>query len=79
MEARLKAKELVDKYYYLFSIELENTIDYRQAKQCSLIAVDEILEVIPNEVLDIWKGETYMALNENVSYWEQVKQEIKNL
>ena len=45
MTPKEKAKELVDKYYYLFSVELENTIDYREAKQCALIAVDEILDL----------------------------------
>ena len=43
MKSKEKAKELVDKYYHLFSVELENTIDYREAKQCALIAVDELI------------------------------------
>ena len=64
MTAKAKAKELVDKYYHLFSVELENTIDYREAKQCALLAVDEILhDCIINR---IW-------------YWETVKLEIKSL
>ena len=61
MEVGLKAKELVDKYYNLFSVELENTIDYREAKQCALIAVDEILD-----------KDGY-----NNNYWQAVKQEIE--
>lgn len=44
MTAKEYAKELVDKYYYLFSIELENTIDYREAKECALIAIDELIK-----------------------------------
>lgn len=38
-----KAIELIDKYYHLFSVELENTIDYRESKQCALIAVNELI------------------------------------
>jgi predicted RNase H-like HicB family nuclease len=64
-----KAKELVDKYYYLFSIELENTIDYREAKQCALIAVDEILELLINSNLDY---------SNTIKYFQKVKQEIIN-
>ena len=64
MTPKEKAKELVDKYYHLFSVELENTIDLREAKQCALIAVDEILEECRLE--KDW-------------YWQEVKQEIENL
>ena len=38
-----KAKELVNRFYSLFSIELENTINTNEAIECALIAVDEIL------------------------------------
>jgi hypothetical protein len=64
MTPKEKAKELVDKYYHLFSVELENTIDLREAKQCALIAVDEILEECRLE--KDW-------------YWQEVKTEINNL
>ena len=43
MTPKEKAIKLVDKYYNLFSVELENTIDYRESKQCALIAVYEML------------------------------------
>lgn len=58
MTPKEKAIELVKKYYHLFSVELENTIDLREAKQCALIAVDEILEECSLE--DNW-------------YWEEVR------
>ncbi len=35
-----KAIELVEKYFYLFSVELENTIADYEAKECALIVVD---------------------------------------
>ena len=64
MTPKEKAGELVDKYYHLFSVELENTIDYREAKQCALIVVDELLEEC--KLRRDW-------------YWLEVKQEIELL
>ena len=61
-----KAKELVDKYYHLFSVELENTIADYEAKQCALIAVDEIIWLLNNNQIDI-------------DYYQQVKQEINGI
>jgi hypothetical protein len=68
MTPKDKAKKLVDKFYHLFSVELENTIDYREAKQCALIAVDEMYDIA--------------AENNNVqqvNYLVDVKQEIEKL
>jgi hypothetical protein len=73
MTPKEKAKELVDNFWYSLSITLG------QAKQCALIAVDEILKAIPSEYLDEWKGETYMSINEDVEYYQKVKQEIQAL
>jgi hypothetical protein len=64
MTPEKKALELVRKYYYLFSVELENTIDYREAKQCALIAVYELIKQVSNC---------------DVGYWQEVKQEIEKL
>ena len=44
MTPKEKARELVDKYYHLFSVELENTIADYEAKECAIIAVDEIIK-----------------------------------
>ena len=68
MTPKAKAKELVEKYYHLFSVELENTIDYREAKQCALIAVDEIETVLLQE-----------RVFESLDYWKEVKNEINKL
>ena len=64
MTPKEKAKELVEKYYHLFSVELENTIDLREAEQCALIAVDEIIKQVTHS---------------DVGYWKEVKQEIQKL
>jgi hypothetical protein len=77
MTPKEKAEELFDKYYRLFNnfpnyqyvIENLNTIQDEKlytAKQCALIAVNEILQQI------LWdKGA--------VKYWNEVKQEIEKL
>jgi len=61
MRPQEKAEELVDKMLYCF----QGHIDQYTAKQCALIAVDEILSAIGFSVND--------------EYWQQVKQEIEKL
>lgn len=68
-----KAQELVNKYYHLFSVELENTIDYREAKQCALILVDEIINTLIIDPIRV--NNKYQTTN----YWQDVKKEIKKL
>lgn len=68
MNAREKASELIVNY------QLQcKSLDYQQAKQCALIAVDEIINSNPHS----------NPLNTNVystmSYWQEVKQEINLL
>jgi hypothetical protein len=67
-----KAKELVEKYYELFSFELENTICIYEAKECALIAVDLRLngDFIFNSI-------EYGI--DSLEYWQEVKQELQNL
>jgi hypothetical protein len=66
MTPKEKAQELFDKMY-------EYAIFDEAAKQCALIAVDEILESNPN----------YPEFKENegtaIRFWELVKEEIKKL
>jgi hypothetical protein len=73
MTPQEKANDLFDKFYLVNSesVELETgeydlvlSLDARDAKQCALIAVDEVLNVIDNF---------------EMIYWEQVKQEIEKL
>jgi len=59
-EAKLKAKELVDKMLHCY----QGNIDEYTAKQCALIAVDEILDAC----------KTYLS-----SYYLEVKKEIEKL
>ena len=66
MNAKLKAKELVYKYEYLVEYELKDM------KQCALIAVDEILQMV-DETMQGWLDADIIA------HWEQVKKEIEKL
>ena len=77
MTPKEKAIELVDKYYHLFSVELENTIADYEAKECSLIAVDEIIGQW--EIIDVYLANGNGQLNQNLEYWYKVKKEINLL
>jgi hypothetical protein len=48
-----------------------------EAKQCALIAVDEILEFM--EADDFDSDTCYWANHSQMKYWVEVKQEIENL
>lgn len=60
-----KAEELYDKFYAWYPNQDAQFI----AKQCALIAVDEVLDYL-NKV---------MIPNPFVQYWNEVKNEIENL
>ena len=71
MTPKEKAIELVSKYSaYTLSYSSEHA-----AKQCALIAVDEILE----SAMPIWDGEYSDARNDFEKYWNEVKAEIENI
>jgi hypothetical protein len=70
-----RAKELVDKYFENWNLSL--TIE--NAKQCTLIAVDEILSI---QCLSNGYAESCKHMKPHKGqrpYWEEVKQEINNL
>ncbi len=64
MTPREKAIELLEKH--------EALLNYQHAKQCALITVDEIIELIEFNKYDdkYWEEE---------KYWSEVKQEINKL
>jgi hypothetical protein len=69
MEPKEKAEQLVNKMFNW--IEGGSVIEYESARECALIAVDEIL----NMGIMAQSGEWNMAKE----YWQEVKQEIENL
>jgi hypothetical protein len=67
MTPKEKAKELVEK----FDNAMEFYTPARYAKQCALIAVDEILNVLSEYTIEPFVFD--------IEYWQEVKQEIINL
>ena len=65
-----KAEELIRKYYTWGINKEGQTLSWLEAKQCALIAVDEILKELLNDELFYFKTK--------VNYWQEVKQEILN-
>ena len=75
MTPKEKAFELAHKFRLLEIRTSENSymmISMADAKQCALIALDEILKALDNP------DETYL-MNHSITYWQEVKQEIENL
>ena len=85
MTPKEKAKELVDKYRELVisapyvdsedgSCIAETWMLTRSAKQCALIAVDEMINELDHLPFDDQDFGTF-----KMNYWQEVKQEIQNL
>ena len=72
MTPKEKAEELVLKYLKLQEPNY-NWFHKKLAKKCALIAVDEIREAIDFDWMEV------QNLEQQHRYWEEVKQEIKNL
>jgi hypothetical protein len=73
MTTKEKAEELVKKMYLIHSNSASEITMYF-AKQCALIAVDEILwEIIK------YADNSKEYVTENTNYWQKVKQEIEKL
>jgi hypothetical protein len=71
MTPKEKAKELFDKFYSAIPSD-EIGENYNSAKQCALIAVDEILE---DNVDDM----SWELFDIRIEYWQEVEREIENL
>jgi hypothetical protein len=75
MTPKDKAKQLVDKFYpraTSYSLDAKNQNE--NAKQCALIAVEEILDSYTEE-----KSNGFIISDKIIPYWEEVKQEIIKL
>ncbi len=67
---REKASELIVNYQTTVT-----SLDYNEAKQCALVALDEIINECYN-----WNGSDNVQWEtKRFNYWNEVKQEIKNL
>jgi len=70
MTVRKKALEIVNKIYETL-LRNDHLQSYDAAKQCALIAVDEIMKAIGWEEMELGV--------ERDNYWDEVKQEINKL
>lgn len=70
MNAKEKAEELVDRYFKKFYDDSGMGWSEFCAKQCALIAVDEIIKSLRKDlaIFELGKG-----------YWQEVKKEIEKL
>jgi len=73
MTPKEKAEELIHKMYVVHSNSASD-ITLSFAKQCAIIAVDEIINT--GLLLD---SSIYVTVKTSLNYWQQVKQEIKTL
>ena len=76
MTPKEKAQEL---YYKILkhSFSDESVSALHRAKQCALIAVDEIINTLNSDIRDLdVRGNILLDL---IDYWREVKQEIEKL
>ena len=74
MTPKEKAIELYEKFFYTIpSISDEGQLEHETSKQCSVIAVDEIIKAIDFDWMQV------QNLESEHRYWEEVKTEIEKL
>lgn len=73
MEPRLKADEICRKMLYQIEWNAQPSTVKGVAKQCALIAVDEIIEALDFDWMEV------QNLDREYAYWNKVKQEIDKL
>lgn len=73
MSPKEKAEDLIEKFVQYTPAEEE--FEYLYAKQCALIAVDEVMEFMKMD--DEYTETLYNANSKWVHYWSEVKREIE--
>jgi hypothetical protein len=71
MTPKEKAKELVNKYIFLFEHKNGKYLEKFEAKQCIIISIDEILDTLYQYHYDSESGA--------YKYWQDVKQIIEKI
>jgi hypothetical protein len=84
MTPKEKAEELVEKFEFSFAGMISNEEDWESlAKQCALIAVDELInteyQTVSKLLEVIQKNKIRLVISLNKDYWQEVKQEIEKL
>ena len=68
MNPKEKAAYLIVKY-------MSKVVSGRVARECALVAVDELLKVLPKNIYMEDRGEFHE--NRELIYWQEVKEEIQ--
>lgn len=74
-EAKKKAEELANKFVTISVFDMDNNqLKYERikAKQCAIIAVDEILDIDCKDMSE-------ENFDNHIEFWQQVKEEINRL
>lgn len=80
MTPKEKAQELVGKYVFFAKGKILFQLTMESAKQCALIAVDEIIEATNMYQFGISNDkESIPPKVVNHPYWQEVKQEIEKI
>ena len=87
MKPKEKAIELVNKFIDYVNCWDDESADpnytqaYNYAKQCALIAVEEVLNSRPSLPIEAFGGSINMGecIKLSIQYWQEVKQEIEKL
>jgi hypothetical protein len=77
MTPKEKAQQLINAFVPHVRWKMGQEDVLKRAKECALIAVDEILSVLPQQEYLEDRGE--YSENRERTYWQQVKQEIEKL
>ena len=70
-----RAEELINKMIHHIEYNCQPSLKIMVAKQCALIAVDETLRTLNEDIRDLdVRGNVLLDL---IDYWREVKQEIE--
>ena len=69
MNEKKLAEILINKYYHLFSVTLENTVSKYEASKCAIIAVQEVIESLS---FNQWQNRN------TIEFYDNVLTEIEN-
>jgi malonyl CoA-acyl carrier protein transacylase len=79
MKPKEKAEELIDKFENYSFMDIDKKISsFNSAKQCALIAVDEILELTKRNTYNPFDWNEITGVRYD-KFWTEVKQEIEKL
>ena len=76
MTPKQKAEELFNKMDMIIYTDQDNWKS--QCIRCAIIGVEEILQEVPTEILDTYKGGHFVD-NERYEFWQNVKLELERI